>query len=396
MIFGFADEACKLSVLSVGRKKVKTQMDLKTKHALVVASLVSGLLLKPQPLQAEPQLSGEVNKAYCQDALLLAKSVFHSGTSRLFAINAVPADFQNKLVLGALSLELPGRGDLPMEPQIFTSADNLYWQQQAAHGVRLVLTETAMGWQGEHYRLLQLAPEIELSQLAANDDGSVELSKTSALLENSWRPPVVFQHNNSGDFWFIDVGEPYQTLGGWEIYGPATTGYQQSCSIQFTDNNKTPHQPLPEPVQQLIGLLDQTLGSGQDEGTLQPTARNRLMARHFWANAALRPWAISVHDSYNDQLQVDTGLKNWSLLNEANLQIYQQIQSLLPLAQQALAGYYQHNFALDDKAAAKLASWVLEIGYCVNFTFSGGGGAKNTALAGENPWPTFHRQPPKG
>ncbi len=368
-------------------------MDLNFKQALAWASVctVAGtLLLSSASLKAEPQLSGNSNSPYCQDALLLAKSVFSSGTPRLYAVTTIPANFQSELVLGALSLELPGRGALQFNSQLFTQANHLYWQQKAANAKRLVLTETAMGWQGERYALFQLSAELSPAAFVAKGGNTDNIDKQSLLLDESWRPPLVFQHQQTGDFWFINVGEPYHLLGGWQVYSPAASGYQQSCSIKFSNDSQKPHAPLPEPVQQLIVLLDQTLGFPENEGTLQPTVRNRLMASHFWANAALRPWAISAKDSYNNKQQVDAGLLDWSLLNKKNLHIYQQIQSLLPVAQQALADYYQGRFALDHKAATELASWVLEIGYCVNFTFSGGGGYHNAAEPDPNPWQKFN------
>lgn len=189
------------------------------------------------------------------------------------------------------------------------------------------------------------------------------------------------------------VGEPYHQLRDWDVYGPTATGYQKQCTISFTEVPDQPHQPLPAPVHQLIALLDQTLGYPTNEGTLQPTARNRLNARHFWANAALRPWAISQGDRYNSQLQVEVGLQSWSQLNAENLKIYQQIQLVLPEAQLALATYYQNRFALDVEAAAALARWILEIGYCVNYTFSGGGQYNSIDTTERNPWLGFSHQP---
>lgn len=369
-------------------------MDLKIKQALVCASVctVAGtLLLSSVSLKAQPQLSGNSSSPYCQDALLLAKSVFYSNTPKLYAVTTTPVNFQSTFVLGASGPELPGRGALQHDPQLFTRADNLYWQQQAANAKRLVLTETAMGWQGERYALFQLPPELSQQAFIAKDGNTDNIDKESLLLPESWRPPLVFQHQQTGDFWFIDVGEPYQLIGSWQVYQPQPEGYQQSCSIEFTDDSQKPHAPLPDPVQQLIVLLDQTLGYPEDEGTLQPTVRNRLMASHLWANAALRPWAISAKDSYNNKQQVDAGLLQWSLLSKKNLAVYQQIQSLLPLAQQALADYYQGRFTLDHNAATELASWVLEIGYCVNFTFSGGGAYHNASAPALNPWQTFNK-----
>lgn len=360
-------------------------MDLNGRQFAILVML-GGVMFHAGGLRAEPTVSGNATSQWCQDALAFAQATFHSTTSRLYAPLSIPANLPSEMVLGTLGDDLQTTGKLQFNSQHFTEQQKRYWQQATPDGVRLVVKATALGAWGDRYTMLQLPAEVSIAQFQSSAEESADDKKYPAFLQESWRPPLVFLHKNTGAYWFMRVGEPYQQLADWEVYGPAATGYQQQCTISFTDVPEQPHQPLPEPMHQLIGLLDQALGLPEDSGTLQPIVRNRLAAKHFWANAALRPWAISKRDSYNSQLQVAAGLKNWSQLNAENLKIYQQIELVLPEAQQSLTAYYQHRFGLDEPSAAALARWVLEIGYCVNFTFSAGGQYNLIETAEENPW----------
>jgi len=97
---------------------------------------------------------------------------------------------------------------------------------------------------------------------------------------------------------------------------------------------------LPQPVSNLARKLDEALGPGNDEGTLQPTAWIRLGVQHLMANAALRPWALSEADAYHTSREVDSGLVGWAKGNHARSRLYDEIRKAYPAAEKSLAANY--------------------------------------------------------
>jgi len=104
---------------------------------------------------------------------------------------------------------------------------------------------------------------------------------------------------------------------------------------------KTAIDLLPSPVRKLAGLLDETLGSGQNEGTLQPTARQRIAVGHTWANIAVRPWVVQ-KSAYNTRAEVDANLKKWALGVKSFYKLYLEINRQYPIAEAALEKYYTY------------------------------------------------------
>lgn len=120
----------------------------------------------------------------------------------------------------------------------------------------------------------------------------------------------------------------------------------------------------------MINALDSTLGTGKNEGTLQPTARLRQKVKHTWANVMLRPWAISNNDSYNSKEVVDKQLQHWSMRDRSKINFFDDIQSLYSQSESALAENYKNKFNLKIEDAQELAAWTLSIAYSSNFKFS--------------------------
>jgi hypothetical protein len=177
----------------------------------------------------------------------------------------------------------------------------------------------------------------------------------------------VLQEKQSGQLWSIDVGQPYAFLGDWRIYVAEPVGLTWRCTVHFRPPVRTAVSLLPPPVRTLARLLDQTLGRGDNEGTLQPTARLRLAVEQTWANAALRPWALG--EPYNTRAEVDAGLPAWSRHGATYRKAYQEIQSQYPRAEHALAVYYHRHFRRTAAEAQSLAAYVLDIALRAHYAF---------------------------
>jgi hypothetical protein len=158
------------------------------------------------------------------------------------------------------------------------------------------------------------------------------------------------------------------------------------CTIQFRPTTKETLRLLPEAVATLAQLVDETIGPGLDEGTLQPTARLRLEAQHVWGNVALRPWAVSEADVYNSREEVDAGLEAWSTGNRSHLRVYKKLLAAYPAALQALRGYYESTFSLSGDKAQALAQYVLDIALRANYSFTNGGDYFRYQGVNNNPW----------
>ncbi len=126
-----------------------------------------------------------------------------------------------------------------------------------------------------------------------------------AVIAKSWKVPWVLQRAKTGEVWAIDTGDG-DYLPDWTIFRQGSEA--PACTIRFVNYRSDALRLVPPEVRELAGLLDDTLGPGLDEGTLQPTAWIRIKAQQTWANVALRPWALS-REPYNSRQQVNDALK---------------------------------------------------------------------------------------
>lgn len=129
------------------------------------------------------------------------------------------------------------------------------------------------------------------------------------------------------------------------------------------------------------------MGPGNDEGTLQPTARTRLDAKHVLANAGLRPWALVDGNAYNSRSEVDAGLENWAKANSSRRRLYGEILKEYPVAERSLAAYYASAYGLKPQKAQEAAAWVLDLVFRSFFVFSNGQNYFRYDGVRTNPWP---------
>lgn len=334
---------------------------------------------------ALPHASGDVTRAECVEAMKLASAMFYSSASRLYAPLALPAGMESRMLLGAVELDLSA-GDALSSTEDFqrypSGNRHIYWESQTNYPQRLVLHEMGAGWRGDRYSLYWVdagvTPEDFLRQVS--DYAAVA---GAAVVADSWRPPLVLQTTPEQGKWVIDFGQPFTVLANWNVYTPVSR--KVICTISFTPSEQAPEAGLPEPLLSLVSKLDNALGEGEDEGTLQPTARIRLEGKHTVANVALRPWAVSAVNVYNSRAQVEAGLVAWAESEESNRRHYDEIKLAYPQAEHALADYYARTFGLPTLAAHTSAAWNLDVLLRTFFVFADEqGGQKGDEAA--NPW----------
>lgn len=340
-----------------------------------------------------PKLTGDVSSPECSDAFRLAKSMFNSKSSRLYAPLLIPDGMNSELVLGTMALDISGGGAIEANEDIFekvpqlgnSSIRSIYWEKHAENGVRIAVKETPFGWRGDMYSLYLLEANVEQNDFLKDAQEGYGKSRYSAQIQDTWRPPLVFS-SKSRNTWFVVVGEPYQILAEWAVYTGTPSGFKQACRVKFHPEGENVMNLLPKTVQHFAHLLNETIGPGLDEGTLQPTARLRLQVQHVWANAALRPWALSDSDTYNSTDEVKDGLDAWSQNGHSYRRLHKDILRTYPLAERALGNYYIRQFHLPKRKARSLAKWILDIVFRANYTFSNGQNYFRYDNVNTNPW----------
>lgn len=322
-----------------------------------------------------PRLINGNRHGQCDQALQVAEAMFQSDAFVLYAPPVIPAKSRSILVIGPDGLDISGGDALKADETEFVklpidgegSPRSIYWQKTARHGYRLVIWETPFGWRGDMYSLYAIGEEFKPEEFLAETNRNHDNSKFVPVISDGWRPPLIFREKRSGEFWLIDVGEPYQFLADWQIHVCGPAGVKSVCAVQFHPAVKTARSLLPQPVRKLAVLLDQTMGQGENEGTLQSTARLRIDVEQTWANLILRPWALK--EPYNTREEVDAGLKDWSLSGPSYLKHYQSIQQQYPKAEHSLSEYYQTSFHLSPRKAKIQSAYALDIALRSHYAF---------------------------
>ena len=338
-----------------------------------------------------PKLTSGTGTLECAQALEIGTTVYRSSAFDLYAPPEMPRRLGSKLVLGPTQSDISGGDALEANPDVFAKLPtgngpprHVYWQKTATNGTHWAIAEHAMGWHGDMYSLFAVPDGRNPEALFAKYAETESADGLNPVIEDNWRPPLMLQ-NADGAVWAIDVGEPFIPLGGWNVYVVEHGGARQACAVAFRPDVRDVTVLLPAPVRRLAKLLDQTLGSGMNEGTLQPTARLRIDAAHTWANIAMRPWALS-HRIYNTRTEIDRALKDWSRRAPSIGAVYRSIMAQYPRAQRALADYYQTKFHKPRKAARQFAAYALDIAFRTNFVFHREDAPVLPAPGDPNPW----------
>ncbi|MBO9716296.1 MAG: hypothetical protein J7507_05670 [Pseudoxanthomonas sp.] len=340
-------------------------------------------------------MSGDTSSPECVDAMKLAKHMYESDSSYLYAPLTFPSDMEGVLTLGTTERDISGGDALPATSDHFgnetlkiegPSELNIHWGHDQGSAGRIVVTADPHGWRGDAYSLYVLKSDVTPDQFRADLESGYYRQSFQPVIYEVWRPPLVFWSNALNRPWFIAINDKYESKGSWTVHA-ASHGYQQTCEIRFWPDSSIEASRHPAPIRRLIGLLDQTIGPGLDEGTLQPTAGLRLYASHVWGNLLYRPWALSDSETYNSREQVDTGLREWSKNGATFARIHADIQRSYPQAEAALSRYYETQFKIPRSHAKKCARWALDVAYRSNFIFSGEQpGYRSQTDASPNPW----------
>ena len=241
-----------------------------------------------------------------------------------------------------------------------------YVQKTGRGGYRLAVREDDRGWRGDTYTVFALPDKMSVAEATVSASSSMRPLET--LASGQWRPPLVFQREDSTRLWFMMLGQPYEVMGSWSVHAVADEGLRPLCSIEFLPSgNRVPFSLLPQAVRELEHLLNRTIGSGSNEGTLQPTARIRAEVQQTWGNIALRPWAL--REPYNFREAVDAGLSTWADISTGNRRLLQDIRRQYPLAEAALARYFQQHFGRTPADSRKSAAYAMDIALRMHFVF---------------------------
>lgn len=330
-----------------------------------------------------PHMFGKVSAPECVDAMAIAKHMYASTSTYVYAPLQLPNHLASKMILGAVDVDISGGDSLsggndhfatPFTDQKNPSYPKIHWGKDVTPAGRIVLTSDSFGWRGDVYSLYILQGDVTPEQFRAHLARTNPRQHFPPLVDRRWRTPLVFWSNATHKPWFIVVDEPYEPIGQWEVYLDHGNDYQSACQIKFWPGQRQVSAPrnLPKEVRELANLLDQTRGYGPEQGTLQPTASLRMHSQHIWRNVAYRPWALSENDTYNTKEQVNDGLLQWSHTGPSYARAYARIQHAYPVAEAALSRYYEFQFKLSHKQAKQAAHWILDVAYRGNFVFGGG------------------------
>jgi hypothetical protein len=337
-----------------------------------------------------PKVSGDASAPECSDALRLARTMFNSESAGLYAPPTGVDQLASDLVLQPKGLDISGGHALQEDPKVFDQLPyeggirSIYWAKIAQDHVRLSVQESSVGWRGDMYALYLLPADVEPADFLAKIENPS--TQPIALISDAWRPPLVFSTKLSRRLWFIDVGEPYTVLSSWRVYRVTAGPHDPLCTIEFRPTTPETVRLLPEAVATLAELIDETIGPGNNEGTLQPTARLRVAVQYVWGNVALRPWAVSEADVYNSREEVDAGLEVWSKGGRSYRRVYKEILAAYPVALEALRQYYVSTFSLSEDKAQALATYVLDIALRANYAFTNGQDYFRYQGVNNNPW----------
>jgi hypothetical protein len=343
------------------------------------AIFVQLTLLTADPTMAQPKIVGKANDLNCRVALELATAAFKSDSSSLDWPIAQPASDVAKITLRQNDLDISGGQAVEADGAQFTAirqslgdhySVTTFWAKQSSGGNRLALVDQPHGWRGDLYAVYLLdaavTPEMFAAQLRPIAEGRE--SVVAPLLGYQWSIPIILQNERSGEHWLIDRGEPGYVMPDWRVHVVSTTEESQPCRIDFGLHQK-PFGELPSAVRRLAAALDEALGPGNDEGTLQQTAGIRIAVHKAWANAALRPWALT-DEPYNNPAEIAAGLASWSRANVARTALLHKIERARSSVEVALAAYYSTHLKYSTASARRLSRQAIDHMVRTYFVFS--------------------------
>jgi hypothetical protein len=326
-----------------------------------------------EPAVALPSIIGDAGDPHCQQALHLAQVALRSSSGSLLWPIAEPLSPTTHIVMKQRSRDISGGDALDVTPSAFTTLPRAgdhattYWATRRYRSERLVIADQPFNWRGDWYYVYLIGAD-KSPQWFAKERGQEHSTLKPLLGENRWNPPIVLQDAISHRYWLIDRGEPYEVMPAWKVYLPTQKGLSTTCRISFGYSvSDSADQRLPA-VRKLAAILDEALGPGTGEGTLQQTAGLRGEVAKEWANASLRPWALT-DEPFNSRIEVDRGLAEWARRSSARADLLRRLKAIYPAAERALVPYYAVRFHYAARPARVLARKVLDHMFRSYFVF---------------------------
>lgn len=322
--------------------------------------------LKETNITDFPKLTNVTSE--CSETLQFARINFQSTRDEFFQFPQIQEDFSSELVLHAYANNISGGDEIIADSNTFKkiqykkfndNQSNIYWQINENNGHRLVVSEHSMGWRGDMYNVFDIPANIKAEDFILEFQNSETFKDGVKIVSDSWKVPLIFK-NKDFSLWMIVIPQPFAIYENWQVYLSTPLGMKPQCDVVFKPNVKNIIELLPKDVQKLALLLDKTMGSGKDEGTLQPTAQLRIEVKFLSGNIALRPW-ILFKEPYNSHQEVEDGLINWSKDSISNQKLYESIKNQSFIAEKSLALYYQEHFNLSTTKAETLSKSVIDI-----------------------------------
>jgi hypothetical protein len=328
-----------------------------------------------ETVHAQPRITQAADADACRQALIVAKLAFESSAPKLS--DAAPLILIDKLATGILVAPDGANGEDSSFVVDETAIERvtvggvlkeMFLQGDPVDGVRLVVTQQKMNWQGDWYGLYLADAALDAGKLAdLLAPEKVEAAKIA--FDRAWQRPWLVRDLETRQIVGIDTQHPADFLADWIVYKAAGGAVTPACHIAFRPPVEEVIVLLPAgPLRDLVALLDQIVGvPSQSEGTLQPTARIRVAATQTWANAALRPWAVAA--PYNSAREIADGLKAWSKRSPVFGAQYRRMNALYPRALAALAAHYRTALRKSPMEAATLARQSLDRAVGAHFVF---------------------------
>lgn len=357
-----------------------------------VIALTAGLALAFNA-SAKPEIVGDNSNQRCQVAHQMAVDAFLSDSPLLYWPITAPSHLDHHVVLSRKARDISGGDGIVSDPVVFEriepsgrSLRAIHWQKEPFLGHRIVVVTSLFSWRGDRYDTYLFkagVPTTSLDDMFSNAERAREASSNLLHKEKSWNPHVLVLDRQAGEVWGIDQGEAFEILGPWRIDQVTATGVTSPCEIIFWSGKKSGLELLPDAVKKLASSLDEALGPGLNEGTLNPTHRIRHNVERGWSLVSVRPWALNLKPS-NSRAEVETGLKTWSTRHNHRARLYQEIFDQIQPAQDALAGYYISKFALEAEVAKQFSRYAMDIMFRAYFVFPREG---LSPVSARNPWP---------
>jgi hypothetical protein len=331
-----------------------------------------------------PKLDRKSTDFVCLETIKYAQAAFNSTNLNLFEPITNTEGGLSTIIAQAAGKDISGGDEIASDPSferlelkdekgLQPPNDFYHWAKEDTGGWRFVIVSESGGWRGNMYTLYRIESKLTQSQFVEALSNSDDNDLPQPSIVRSWRPPMIIARRDNRKAWAVDVGQSFQVLAPWRVYGANGSKPEPACQVEFAKPFQKVEDLLPAPVANLAMSLDMALGEdGPTSGTLKPIAHTRIFAKAMWGNIAARPWAIPGQVPFNDRADVDSNLKKWGQ-DGANAALLKKIEKQYPLAEKALANYYKENFSKSSAEANEMAAKYLDLVYRSHFVFGSDG-----------------------